>query len=319
MGGFISRRGQQTVEKSDLHLAVEHDFPAWIKDLVQKGADVNELNSRGDTPLMVAIQHRKLKCAQELIICGADVNALSSIHYTALHYAAHQDSTECLEFLIQAGADVNFGDHVTPLLTAAWYGRDKNVLTLIKAGADVNIPRRVTCHTALSEAFREGNFECVKILIKAGADVNRTTDACATDLYSNISTEKYSYLCAAAWRDNIEIAKLLLKSGIKLDFPNKYTIGSYIRDNGHSQHANNFIMLLFAAGETVQENDTRLPGFLQELLKPDLNLMEICRVAIREHLMKLSDANLFVRIPQLELPVSVQSFLLYHVSLDNKK
>ena len=131
--------------------------------------------------------------------------------------------------------------------------------------------------------------------------------------------EKYSYLCAGAWRDNIEIAKLLLKSGIKLNFQNKYTIGSYIRDNGHSQHANNFIMLLFAAGETVQENDTRLPGFLQELLKPDLNLMEICRVAIREHLMKQSDVNLFVRIPQLELPVSVQSFLLYHVSLDIRK
>ena len=305
MGGFISRRGQQTVEKGDLHLAVEHDFSAWIKDLVQKGADVNELNSRGDTPLMVAIQQRKLKCAQELIICGADVNALSSIHYTPLHYAAHQDSTECLEFLIQARADVNFGDYSTPLMTAAWSGKDKNVLAVIKAGADVNILRRVTCDTALSEAFREGNFECVKILIEAGADVNKK--------------EKYSYLCAAAWRDNIEIAKLLLKSGIKLNFQNKYTIRSYIRDNGHSQHANNFIMLLFAAGETVQENDTRLPGFLQELLKPDLNLMEICRAAIRKHLLKLSDVNLFVRIPQLELPVSVQSFLLYHVCLDIKK
>ena len=120
-------------------MAVEHDFPACLKDLVLKGTDVNELNSRGDTPLMVAIQHRKLKCARELINCGADVNALSSIHYTALHYAAHQDSTECVEFLIQARADVNFGDHVTPLLTAAWYGRDKNALTLIKAGADVNM------------------------------------------------------------------------------------------------------------------------------------------------------------------------------------
>ena len=93
MGGLISRQRQQqqqrrnqTVEKGDLHLAVEHDFSGWIKDLVQKGADVNKLNKQSDIPLMmVAIQHKNMKCAQELINCGADVNALSSIHYTALN------------------------------------------------------------------------------------------------------------------------------------------------------------------------------------------------------------------------------------------
>ena len=364
MGGLISRRRQQQqqrrnqpVEKGDLHLAVEHDFPAWIKDLVQKGADVNKcnkdghtplmlaiqhrnmkcaqelincgadvnkVNNLGDTPLMVAIQYKNLKCAQELIKCGADVNALSSIQYTALNYASQQDSGEYLEILIEAGADVNFSDYLTPLMTAAWDGKDKNVLTLIKAGANVNMPRRAARQTALSDAAREGHFECVKILIEAGADVNSTTDGCGTALGT------------AAWIDNIAIAKLLLKSGIKLGFRNEYghnAIESYIRANRHSEHANNFMMLLFAAGETVPKNATHvvtedkiggvntveIPGFLQELLKPDLNLMKICRRVIREHLMKLSDVNLFVRIPKLELPDPVQSFLLYHVSLDTER
>ena len=93
------------------------------------------------------------------------------------------------------------------------------------------------------------------------------------------------------------------------------------------------MMLLFAAGETVPKNATHvvtedkiggvntveIPGFLQELLKPELNLMKICRREIREHLMKLSNVNLFVRIPQLGLPDPVQSFLLYHVSLDTER
>ena len=66
-------------------------------------------------------------------------------------------------------------------------------------------------------------------------------------------------------------------------------------------------------------NTVEIPGFLQELLKPDLNLMKICRRVIREHLMKLSNVNSFVRIPQLGLPAPVQSFLLYHVSLDTER
>ena len=87
-------------------------------------------------------------------------------------------------------------------------------------------------------------------------------------------------------------------------------------------------MLLFAAGETVRKNathivskhkygshSTEVPGFLQELLKPDLNMMDICRRAIREHLMNLSNVNLFVRIPELGLPAPLISFLLYNVSL----
>ena len=40
--------------------------------------------------------------------------------------------------------------------------KTKNVLTLIKAGANVNMPRRAARQTALSDAAREGHFECVK-------------------------------------------------------------------------------------------------------------------------------------------------------------
>ena len=327
MGGLISRRRQhqqqqrrkQSIEKGDLHAAIEHSFPSWIKELVKEGADVNRLNSDGDTPLMVAIQRRDLKCAQELIDCGADVNALSSIHYTAMNYASQQDSGECLEFLIKTGADVNFSDYLTPLMTAARDGKDKNVVTLIKAGAHVNKTRRTARQTAFSDAVREGHFKCVKVLIEAGADVNSTTNRCNTALDS------------AAWADNIEIAKLLLKVGIKLNFRNEYghnAIESYIRGNKNSGQALEFIMLLFAAGETLPRNAahivtkhqygsdiTEIHGFLQELLKPDFNLMDICRRAIREHLMNLSNVNLFVRIPELGLPAPLLSFLLYYVDL----
>ena len=311
-------------EETPLIVAIQHKNMKCAQELINCGADVNKVNNIGDTPLMVAIQYKNLKGAQELIKCGADVNALSSNYYTALNYASQQDSEEYLEILIEAGANVNFSDYLTPLMTAAWDGKDKNMLTLRKAGANVNMPRRAARQTALSDAAREGHFECVKILIEAGADVNSTTDGFGTALGT------------AAWVDNVQIAKLLLKSGIKLCFRNEYghnAIELYIRANRHSEQANNFMMLLFAAGETIPKNITHMvvknqigvisiveiPGFLQELLKPDLNLMKICRQVVREHLMKLSDVNLFVRIPQLGLPAPLQSFLLYHVSLDTDR
>ena len=248
------------------------------------------------------------------------MNALSSSRCTAMNYASQQNFGECLEFLIKAGADVNFSKYQTPLMTAVRNGKDKNVVALIKAGAHVNMTRRAARQTALSDAVWGGHLECVKILIEAGADVNSTTKGCGTNLNS------------AAWIDNIETAKLLLKGGIKLNFRNEYglnAIESYIRGNKNSRQAQNFIILLFAVGETVQKNathivtkhkycrdSTEIPGFLQEILKPNLNLMEICRRVIREHLMLLSNVNLFVRIPKFGLPAPIQSFLLYHVSLD---
>ena len=36
-------------------------------------------------------------------------------------------------------------------------------------------------------------------------------------------------------------------------------------------------------------------------------------------MMEVDSTNLFVRVPHLGLPTALQEFLLYHVSLDEKK
>ena len=48
----------------------------------------------------------------------------------------------------------------------------------------------------------------------------------------------------------------------------------------------------------------------------DLCLFRLCRLRIRKHLMEVDKhTNLFVRIPQLGLPCSLEIFLLYNISL----
>ena len=82
--------------------------------------------------------------------------------------------------------------------------------------------------------------------------------------------------------------------------------------------------MLFAAGEKVRQApfrwkycqrtycvNTRI--FLQKigLLQPSLRLADVCRDKIRRHLIELSNVNLFVRVRQLGLPVSLASFLIF--------
>ena len=49
---------------------------------------------------------------------------------------------------------------------------------------------------------------------------------------------------------------------------------------------------------------------------PTLWLKDICRLAIREHLLQMSQVNLFVRVPHLGLPPLLGKYLLYDMSLN---
>ena len=87
-------------------------------------------------------------------------------------------------------------------------------------------------------------------------------------------------------------------------------------------------LLLFAAGETFIEkryivwnatdDEVGLPDFLKQI-KSDMSLKHMCREAIRKRLLELEPhSNLFSRIPELGLPSSLQSYLLFHVSLNQE-
>ena len=88
-------------------------------------------------------------------------------------------------------------------------------------------------------------------------------------------------------------------------------------------------LMLFAAGEKVLKAPFRwkyyqrtycvnVRTFLQKigLLQRSLRLTDMCRDRIRKHLIKLNNVNLFVRVRQLGLPVSLASFVVYNVSLE---
>ena len=76
-------------------------------------------------------------------------------------------------------------------------------------------------------------------------------------------------------------------------------------------------MLLYAAGETL--DGTYVDKIPEELKFEDekVELKQICREAIRKHLLKLDPhQHLFSRIPQLGLPFLTE-YLLFNQSLDD--
>jgi ankyrin repeat protein len=63
-----------------------------VQLLIAHGADVNQKNFRGATPLMAAAIGRNVAVVKYLIEKGADVNARDQESYTALMYAENQQT-----------------------------------------------------------------------------------------------------------------------------------------------------------------------------------------------------------------------------------
>jgi ankyrin repeat protein len=114
--------------------------------LLAKGADPNEPNSDGVTPLALAIRGAWPEFARvidALLAKGADVSARDRAGYTPLMEAASTGDVRTAELLVARGASVKAAadDGTTPLFLAA-RGRPAMVDFLLARGADPNAATR---------------------------------------------------------------------------------------------------------------------------------------------------------------------------------
>ena len=159
---------------SRLHRAAGTQTRHQIHELLERGADPNVRNFRGETPLhRAAIRNPDLDVSRTLIGAGADVNAQDEKGATPLHSAAHNPSTGRADLLIEAGADVGARDNsgATPLHHAAESGHEAMIVRLVEAGSDPNA-RDQDGRTPLRIAVEKGWPEGTKTLLNHGADPN---------------------------------------------------------------------------------------------------------------------------------------------------
>lgn len=175
-------------DNMSLHEAARTGNLQRVQELINTGANVNEIDKRGDTPLVCAIANHQPEIVQFLVGGGgADVNEYTE-GYTSLSRAVLRGNLDIVKILLNTpDIDVNQcnGDGETPFsLSIKQAGlhqknkeddaasRQKSILqALMDNGADVNQGDN-RGFTPLHHAVARELDDVVKDLLAKGADVN---------------------------------------------------------------------------------------------------------------------------------------------------
>ncbi|MGD8501864.1 MAG: ankyrin repeat domain-containing protein, partial [Phycisphaerales bacterium] len=224
-----------------LHEAASDGDIELIRSLVSSGADVNEQNNWGWTPLYTAVATGHGDIVRLLIAEGADADTPSKAGLTPLHFAVNNGNRDIAKLLIKNGADCRTADengatplhasaergHIdiarllvdnnadidakdkwvwTPLFYSCWKNHKDLAEFLITKGADINIKdsRGMTLlHIA-------GQQDIIELLIAKGIDVNSKNNSGQTPLHS------------ALQRGNKELTELFINTGADINIKNNY-------------------------------------------------------------------------------------------------
>uniref|UniRef100_A0A8C3G7T6 Ankyrin repeat domain 52a n=1 Tax=Cyclopterus lumpus TaxID=8103 RepID=A0A8C3G7T6_CYCLU len=207
-----------------LHVACYMGQEAVATELVNHGANVNQPNKCGYTPLhLAAVSTNGALCLELLVNNGADVNQQSKEGKSPLHMAAIHGRFTRSQILIQNGGEIDCVDKYgnTPLHVAAKYGHELLISTLmtngadtaryhkslklcqlysivssmskehvLSAGFDINTPDNFG-RTCLHAAASGGNVECLNLLLSSGTDLNKRDIMGRTPLHYAAANGRY--------------------------------------------------------------------------------------------------------------------------------
>lgn len=110
-----------------------------LKSFLTRGMPVNLGEGKKTTLLHAAAYYDRAAYMKVLIDAGANLNMLDSYGQTALFLACERRSFSCIDLLIKKGADVNIKDPDgrSPIMMAREYCKPITVKKLILAGANL--------------------------------------------------------------------------------------------------------------------------------------------------------------------------------------
>jgi serine/threonine-protein phosphatase 6 regulatory ankyrin repeat subunit B len=81
-----------------------------VKKFIAHGASVNDADSAGNTPALIAAREKNIPLVKLLLSQGANINAKNKDGYTLLHYALQNKDTNLSSFLVENGATFDTED-----------------------------------------------------------------------------------------------------------------------------------------------------------------------------------------------------------------
>jgi ankyrin repeat protein len=197
--------------------------------MIADGADVNQAQADGTTPLHWAVYRLDSELVAALLRKGARANVVNRYGASPLAEAARTANRQIAAMLFEAGADANLGndDGQTPLMLAARTGNVAVAELLVREGADVNQRERFRDQSAVMWAAAQGHADMVAFLVSKGADLS--TRARANDWGTQITNEpRVQYrptggltpLLYAARAGCLRCVQVMLQAGADRDRPN---------------------------------------------------------------------------------------------------
>lgn len=115
---MLNEPGTQVVNTRDitngdtaLHITVARRDLTWTTFLLQRNADPNIRNKKGQTPLQLATTLNLVDIVEELVKRGAQVNVSDQTGETPIISAVHQRSIPMIRRLLAQGADPDRNDN----------------------------------------------------------------------------------------------------------------------------------------------------------------------------------------------------------------
>ena len=248
-------------DETPITFAIDY-YPTEEKaiELISYGADVNQKDFRGLTPLMNASLNGYVKLAMELIKHNADVNAKDNTSADSLFYAVNaNNSLELVKVLLNSGANPNivYSDpdegSFTILDRSLYYNNFEIFKTLVENGANINKVND-RGEPLIVDAIRRERFDIVEYLVDKGID--------PTMKYTDYRNIPFSLLATAVNNNDTKIAEYLIDKGA--DVNTKAIIDNYMENGMTSNYKDNSkeaVNLIFAA---IENGNTSLVKLLIE-------------------------------------------------------
>jgi len=209
---------------TQLQLAASRGEIELIKEILNKGADINEKNKHGKTALMLAAGNGRVEATQLLLKRNAAIDTQEIDGMTALMMAASDGKTETVKLLVDSGANVNITNNygATAMTNAAFFNHAESVKAILSSKQKVNVD---TNENALLIAAGLGLADIIQLLVDYGVDVNARGKNGRTPLM------------AAVEFNHVNAAKVLLKNkaNSKAQDSEGESIMSIAKDKGNSE------------------------------------------------------------------------------------
>lgn len=230
----------------ELFIALEEKDLNGLKLALHKGVDPTMINMSRKAPIAVAIENDYFEGVEILLKKIGEKDGLPILH-TALK---NNMPPYVIEYLLKKGVDPDLKDDVTPLLFAVYIENIEYMQLLLKYDADVNLASK-NAWTPLYVACYKGDINAVKLLLDNNASVNPVVGSpeknwdplyiAANNGHKDIvefllerkanpnlpSFDGGTALHAAVQKDHLEVVKVLLKYGAKLDIKNTEGLTAY--------------------------------------------------------------------------------------------